>query len=43
MSLPNSLHRPYPEPGYLGEGGETSARLRRDDAPRRRSWCADVG
>ncbi|MGL5818341.1 MAG: cupin domain-containing protein [Phycicoccus sp.] len=33
MSLPNPLHRPYPEPRYVGEGGEVSAWLRPDDAP----------
>ena len=31
MSLPNPLHRPYPDDVYRGEAGETSAWLRPDD------------
>jgi mannose-6-phosphate isomerase-like protein (cupin superfamily) len=34
MSLPNQLHRPYPDDVYTGEGGEASAWIRRDDHPR---------
>ena len=33
MSLPNPLHRSYPNDVYTGEGGEASAWLRRDDTP----------
>ncbi|MGZ5401218.1 MAG: hypothetical protein ACXWDM_14510, partial [Nocardioides sp.] len=32
MSLPNSLHRPYPDDVYTGEGGEVSAWARPEDA-----------
>jgi len=30
MSLPNALHRPYPDDVYAGDGGEVSAWLRPD-------------
>ncbi len=33
MSLPNPLHRPYPDDAYTGEGGEASAWMRRDEQP----------
>jgi quercetin dioxygenase-like cupin family protein len=33
MSLLHDLHRPYPEPVYAGDGGETSAWLRPPDTP----------
>ncbi len=33
MSIPNPLHRPYPNDVYTGEGGEATAWLRADDTP----------